>query len=122
MKHNELNELNTLIEGMTVGELMDKLSADTLTAVRSDLIAAQPLTTEEQAYFDAEHDLTCAIQKAADAARVALDSQDSYDLHKTSRYFDAASVRAKLLADAQARMQSAFRVTDEYAAQVEAQL
>ena len=102
------------VETMDVTDLLNYLTPPTLQAIRADLDARPPLTPEELAYFNAGHSLTCAIQKATKAATKALATWESFDLYFAERAFEVASVRAGLLTDATARMDAAFKLTDEY--------
>ena len=120
MTHDELNDLDTLlaeagITGLT--GLLDKMNPDALHAIRSALIANQPMTEEEQTYWDAHQGYDWALQDASQASYTALDTQTAADLYKAARDFDEASEWAKLMADAEARMKAAFALTPAYAAQ-----
>lgn len=121
MTTDELNTLDTLLTEagvMTTGDLLDKLSYDTRQAIQSDLIAAQPKTAEELAYFDAENDLSTALDKAHQAATKALDSQDAVDLADAAFAFECAATAARTFAQAMFVRDAAFKLSDEYRAQL----
>lgn len=120
MNQTELNELDALlkeVQTMTTGDLLDYLSPDTIRAIQADLDNRPPLTAEEQAFFDAEHDMTCAIQKTAEASHKALHSWDATDLADATFRFECAHAAARKLGQAEVQMNKAFRLTDEYKAQ-----
>ena len=120
MTPNELNDLDTLLAeaGITgLSDLMDKMTPDALHAIRSALIANQPKTEEEQAYWAAHQCYDWALQDASQASHTALDTQTAADLYKAARDFNEASEWADLVADAEARMKAAFALTPAYAAQ-----
>lgn len=117
---NELNELNILLNEATVTtipDLLDKLSPDTIQAIRADLIAAQPLTGEEQAFFAAEHNLSVALRQAATAAQRALNGQEATALADAVFHFEVAHAAARKLEQATWVRDTAFKLTAEYRAQ-----
>ena len=117
MTHDELNDLDTLlaeasITGLT--DLLDKMNPEALHAIRSALIANQPMTEEERAYWDAHQSYDWALQNASQASYTALDTQTAADLHRASARFDEASGRAEQLFDAEARMKAAVAQTGRW--------
>lgn len=82
------------------------------------IIRPTTLTVEETVYFDAEHDLTAALAKAATAATKALDSQEAEDLADATFRFECAHAAARVYEQAKWAMDKAFKLSDEYLAQV----
>lgn len=91
----------------------------------ADSIAEQvrpELTAEEQAFFDAEHDLTAALTRAHDAATKALKQQvNHFLLDDASHAFALAAGFARTYHKEKGNMDKAFKQSDEYKAQGEAE-
>lgn len=120
MNQDELNDLDTLLAeaGVTgLTDLLDKMNPDALHAIRSALIANQPMTEEEQAYFDAHHDYDCALQNASQASYTALNTQTAADLSEAGWRFTLASEAAEKMDAAKRAMDAAFALTPAYAKQ-----
>lgn len=96
---------------LTQAEVLARLAEEDASDPISDLPI---LTPEEARYFDTQHDLSCAIQKATKAATKALTSWNAVDLSAAAFAFDCAAARARIAAQAEYARNEAFKLTDEY--------
>lgn len=76
----------------------------------ADLDATEPvtityLTDVEQAYIDADCDLSIALELASEAATKALDSADATELADATFAFEVATAAARTFAQAQLAIQ-----------------
>lgn len=107
-----------LLEGepdeLTTEEVLARLAEEDIADPISDLPV---LTPEEARYFDTQHDLSAAIQKATKAATKALGSWNATDLSDAGFAFECAAARARIAAQAEYARDAAFKLTEEYRAQ-----